>query len=205
MDWFMRVLGSEDPDLSAEEIYDSLRKDGLDAEIFVVADDFDPGKFAELNVFNWEHEYLGQVTRNACANDYDPGFEELCNLENMVTDSRPGVTRDWLMAWFLKTVVVYKFQMEHPVIYAANYAIVESIMKIIRRLTAGISHMDDEGFTNENGDLIFWQLPDSSDHELICAVLEDEVHWQRFTMNTGDIQARQDFKDGKVPENAVRH
>ncbi len=205
MDWFMRVLGTEDLDLSATDIYDALKKDGLDADMYVVADEFDPGKFAALNVFNWDHEYLGQLTRNACASDDEPGFEELCSLEIMVMKSNPGATRDWLMAWFFKTKVIYKFEMELPLIYAKNYPIVESIMKTIRRLTVGISHIDDEGFTNENGDLIFWQLSDNSDYELTCAVLEDGLNWQRFTMNTSDLQSRQDFIDGKVPENAVRH
>ena len=201
----MRVFGSVDPDLSAIEIYDALLKDRQDAELFLVADDFDAGKFAALNVFNWEHEYLGQVTRNACAQEYDPGFDELCTFKNIVVDSKSGASRDWLISWFFKTKVIYKFEMEHPVIFANNYAIVQSIMKTIRRLTTGISHMDDEGFTNENGDLIFWQLPDDSNYELTCAVLEDGVNWQRFTMNTSDLQAKLEFIEGKVPQNANRH
>ena len=61
-----------------------------------------------------------------------------------------------------------------------------------------------EGFTNEEGYQILWQFADSVKGDLSCAVRNWLGRWDKFVMDIGDLQQRQEFQEGKVPKNAKR-
>ena len=75
MGYYIRVLGTQDPDIHLDELLDNLHADGLTAKLAFAEGDT-PAKWTLLEVANNKGEALAQIERNPVV-DGELGQEEL--------------------------------------------------------------------------------------------------------------------------------
>lgn len=202
MGYYIRVLGTQDPDIHIDELQNALTTGGLAAKI-----EFDPnehpGKWTILDIFNETGEALAQIERNPVI-EGEPGQEELDEFREGITDFKPTSAVKWLTKYFDKVKVIYAFQMLNAAFDDRNFDIIGIIKTKIWEKTKGIEQADNEGFSNEERYHILWQFADSATGEWSCAVRNWLRKWDKFVMDLGDTTQRGEFQQGKVPKNARR-
>ena len=202
MGYYIRVLGSQDPDIHIDELIQSLAADGLTAKF-----EFDPteqpGKWTMLDVLNADGEPLVQLERNPVT-EGELGQEELDEFKDDIQNYKPASAVKWLTNYFEKVKVIYAFQMLNASFEDSNFEVVDNIKAKIWNKTKGILQADNEGFSNEDGYHILWQFSDTVTGDWSCAVRNWLGKWEKFVMDLGDTTQRQEFQDGKVPKKAKR-
>jgi hypothetical protein len=94
MGYYIRVFGSQDPDIHIDELIQSLATDGLTAKFkFDPAEE--PGKWTMLDILNSEGEPLAQLERNQVV-DGELGQEELDEFEEDIQSYKPTSAVKWL-------------------------------------------------------------------------------------------------------------
>lgn len=202
MGYYIRVLGTQDPDIHIDEFKQTLAANGLTAN-FEFDNTEQPDKWTMLDIFNQDGEPLAQLERNPVS-DGELGQEELDEFREDIKNEKPVSAVKWLTNYFDKVKVIYAFQMLNAAFDDANFEIIRSVKTNILNRTKGIEQADNEGFTNEDGYQVLWQFADTVKGDWYCAVRTWLGRWEKFVMDLGDIQQRNEFKDGKVPKNARR-
>lgn len=202
MPYYIRILGTQDPDIHLDELLEILKEDGLTAKLaFADGDQLD--KWTLLEVANDKGDTLAQIERNPVI-DGELGKEELDEFKEEIEECKPVSAVKWLTKFFDKVKVIYAFQMLDAAFDKGNFEIVSSIKTKIWNRAGGILQADNEGFSNESGYHILWQFSDNVTGEWNCATRNLLGQWQTFTMDLGDESQRHDFMNGKVPKKAKR-
>ena len=202
MPYYIRVLGSQDPDINIDELVDALKEDGKSAK-FEFDPNEQPGNWTILDVFNNDGEALAQIERNPII-EGELGQDELNEFREIIQDYQPASAVQWLTNYFDTVKVIYAFQLLNAAFDDSNFEIISSIKTKIWSKTAGILQADNEGFSNEAGYHILWQFADNVSGEWNCAVLNSSSSWTNFVMDLGDKTQREEFQNGNVPKNAKR-
>ena len=202
MPYYIRVLGSQDPDIHIDELIDSLKQDGLTAK-FELDPSEQPGKWTMFDILNQDGEALVQVERNPVI-DGELGQDELNEFREIIQDYKPSSAVKWLTNYFDKVKVIYAFQMLNAAFADSNFEIVSNIKAKIWNETKGILQADNEGFSNDDGYHILWQFSDDVTGEWSCAVYNSAGNWDNFIMDLGDTDQRKEFQNGDIPKNARR-
>ncbi len=200
MGYYIRVLGSMDPDIHIEELIGALTKIGLAAK-FELDQTEKSDKWTVLNILNQDNKSLAQLERNSVV-DGELGQEELDEFREIIQDYKPSSAVEWLTNYFDKVKVVYAFQMLNEAFEDSNFEIIGCIKEKIWNRTNGILQADNEGFSNNEGYHILWQFADDVKGEWSCAVINELGYWNRFVMDLGDTTQRQEFQSGKIPKKA---
>lgn len=202
MGYYIRVLGTRDPDIHIDTLSDALKAAGLSARL-----NYDPAeqpdRWTLLDVANDNGEALAQIERNPVMAG-ELGQEEIDEFSEQIKDCKPASAVKWLTKYFEKVKVIYAFLLLNAAFEDENFEIVTAIKEKIADLSAGILQADNEGFSNEKGYHILWQFPDNASGEWDCAVKNWLGKWHPFTMDLGDPVQRREFQNGKVPEKAIR-
>jgi len=202
MPYYIRVLGTQDPDIKIKELLTSLANDGLIAK-FAFDPNERPEKWTMLDIANDQGDLLAQIERNPVI-DGELGQEELDEFKKIVLDFKPISAANWLTKFFEKVKVIYAFQLLNASFENDNFEIISSIKNEIWRRTVGIIQADGEGFTNEEGYHILWQFSDNATGQWSCATLNGHGQWDKFLMDLGDKTQRQEFQSGQIPKKATR-
>jgi len=202
MPYYIRVLGSQDPDIHFDELIDALRQDGLTAK-FELDPSEQPGKWTMFDLFNNDGEALAQIERNT-VNEGELGQEELDEFREIIQDYKPASAVQWLTNYFDTVKVIYAFQLLNAAFDENNFEIISSIKTKIWNKTKGILQADNEGFSNEDGFHILWQFSDNVTGDWSCAVNNSSGKWDNFIMDLGDTTQRKEFRNGAIPKNAKR-
>jgi hypothetical protein len=202
MSYYIRILGTSDPDIHIDELIDGLNEAGLSAK-FSRAELESAAKWSVLLVANSEGEEIMQIDRNPIV-EGDLGFEELGEFRESIEEYKPASAARWLLSYFDRVKVIYAFHLLGAAFENDNFTVINSIREIIWNKTGGIFQSDGEGFTNEEGYAILWQFSDEAKGEWNMAVHDGAGEWIRFTMDLADEKQREEFWQGKVPKGAVR-
>lgn len=202
MGYYIRILGTQDPDIHLDELLENLEADGQTAKLAFVEGDT-PDKWTLLEVANEKGDALAQIERNPVV-DGELGQEELDEFREEVEDCKPASAAQWLTSFFDQVKVIYAFQLLNAAFEGNNYNIVNSIRTKIWNRTGGIFQTDGEGFSNEEGYHILWQFSDNVKGDWSCAIINASGDWEKFVMDLGDKTQRKEFQDGKVPKKAKR-
>jgi hypothetical protein len=202
MPYYIRVLGTQDPDIHIDELIDALKKDGLTAK-FELDPSEQPGKWTMFDILNQDGEALVQVERNPVI-DGELGQDELNEFREIIQDYKPSSAVKWLTNYFDKVKVIYAFQMLNAAFADSNFEIVSNVKAKIWNETKGILQADNEGFSNDDGSHILWQFSDDVTGEWSCAVYSSAGNWDNFIMDLGDTAQRKEFQNGDIPKNARR-
>jgi hypothetical protein len=198
MGYYIRILGTKDPDIHLDELLNGLQADGLKAKLALAEDDA-PDRWSLIEIANNNDEILAQVERNPVI-DGELGKEELDEFREIVADFKPSSAADWLISYFNRVKVIYAIQMLHATLDEHNFKIVDCIRTKIWNITGGILQADNEGFTNEDGYHILWQFANDASGEWNCAVLNASGSWDNFTMDLADSTQRKEFQAGRLPK-----
>lgn len=200
MGYYIRVLGTQDPNIHITELIQALTAEGLVAKLeFDLAEQ--PGKWTKLNILNKDGKSLAQLERNP-ANEGELGQEELDEFREDIRNYKPLSAVKWLTTYFNKVKVIYAFQILNAASEDNNFEIISCIKAKIWNKTQGILQADYEGFSNEEGYHILWQFPDNVTSNWSCAVINWLGKWKKFVMDLGDVTQRKEFQNGKVPKKA---
>ena len=202
MGYYIRVLGTQDPDIHLDELLDNLRADGLTAK-FAFAESDTTDKWTLLEVANDNGDTLAQIERNLVV-EGELGKDVLEEFKEEIEDCKPISAVNWLTTFFDKVKVIYAFHLLNASLDSNNFEIISSIKTKIWNKTSGILQADNEGFSNEDGYHILWQFSDDVSGQWSCAVLNASAQWQNFIMDLGDKAQRQDFLNGHVPKKSER-
>ena len=202
MGYYIRVLGSQDPNIHIDELIEALNQDGLNAK-FEFGPNEKPGNWTNLLIFNNNGENLAHLERNPIV-DGELGKEELNEFREIIQDYKPTSAVHWLTNYFDTVKVIYAFQLLTAAFDNNNFEIISIIKTCIWNKTKGILQADNEGFSNEDGYHILWQFPDDVSGTWSCAVNNSSGLWDNFEMDLGDTNQRIEFKNGSIPKNA-RH
>jgi hypothetical protein len=200
MGYYIRVLGTVDPDIHIDELVGALTKKGLTAK-FEVDSNEEPGKWTVVNILNHDDKPLAQLERNPVV-DGELGQDELDEFREIIQDYKPTSAVKWLTNYFDKVKVIYACQMLNESFEDSNFKIISCIKEEIWNKTNGILQADNEGFSNEDGYHILWQFSDDVKGEWSCAVINELGYWNRFVMDLGDMTQRQEFQSGEIPKKA---
>lgn len=200
MGYFIRVLGTQDPDIHMDDLMEALQDEGLSAK-FAFDDAEAPGKWTVIDLLNEEGDHLAQIERNPVIPG-ELGQEELDEFREAILAEKPASAVQWLTDYFNKVKVIYAFQLLDASFEEGNYEILSNIKTTIWNKTGGILQADDEGFSNEDGYHILWQFAEDVTGDWSCAVLNENGEWLRFEMDLGDAAQRKEFQEGKVPAKA---
>lgn len=202
MPYYIRVLGSQDPDIHIDDLIETLRQDGLTAK-FELDPSEHPGKWTMFDIFNYDGEALAQIERNPVT-DGELGQDELDEFREIIQCYKPTSAVQWLTDYFDTVKVIYAFQLLNAAFDDNNFEIISSIKTKIWNSTKGILQADNEGFSNEDGFHILWQFSDRVSGDWSCAINNPSGKWDNFIMDLGDKTQREEFQNGKVPKNARR-
>lgn len=202
MPYYIRVLGSQDPDIQIHELLEALKQEGLTAK-FELDPSEQSNKWTILDVFNSGGEALAQIERNPVV-DGELGQDELNELREIIQNDKPISAVRWLRNYFNSVKVIYAFQLHNATLDGKNFEIVSNIKTKIWDKTKGILQADNEGFSNEDGYHILWQFSDNVTGEWNCAVNNSSGKWDNFIMDLGDKTQRKEFQNGAVPKSARR-
>jgi hypothetical protein len=202
MGYYIRVLGTLDPDIHIQVLHNALLADGLTARFELDQND-QPEKWTMLDILNQNEEVIAQLERNPVING-ELGQEELDEFKEDIQNYKPVSAVKWLTNYFDKVKVIYAFQMLNAAFDDGNFEIISCIKAKIWNLTKGILQADHEGFSNDEGYHILWQFSDKVTGEWNCAVKNWLGKWNNFIMDLGDHTQREEFQNGKIPKNARR-
>lgn len=203
MGYYVRVLGTQDPDLHIDEFLEVLNKEGLTAKFELDPSEL-PNKWTIISILNQDGEELAQLERNPISEE-GLGREELEEFKEEVESYEPKTAAKWLKKYFDKVKVIYAFQMLNASFTDdRNFEIISCIKTKVWNRTKGILQADNEGFTNEDGYHILWQFSDNVTGNWLCSVQNWLGQWKNFEIDLGDLKQRLEFKEGKVPTNAKR-
>ena len=118
MGYYIRVLGTQDPDIHLDELLEGLRADGLTAKL-AFAESEQASKWTILQIANEQGATLTQVERNQVC-DGELGKEEM-------KDCKPTLAVQWLTSYFDKVKVIYAFQILNEAFADNNFEIISSI------------------------------------------------------------------------------
>ncbi|HJT75347.1 MAG TPA: hypothetical protein VJ720_15030 [Chitinophaga sp.] len=202
MSYYIRILGTQNPDIHLDDILEALDKEGLTARLGVLRNE-SPEKWTRLELRNEKEKVLAVVERDI-VKDGGMGKEELDEFRETILDFKPATAAKWLNGFFDRVEVIYAFQLLPIGMEEDNYPIITATQSYIWEKVKGILQADEEGFSNEDGYHILWQFPDDADGSWNCAVLNANGKWENFCMELGDKAQQKEFKDGLVPTGARR-
>ena len=202
MSYFIRILGTRDPDIHLDEILEALEDEGLTARFGIVESER-PEKWTSFELMNEDEEVLAEVERNPIV-EGEFGKEELDEFRESILTFQPLSSAEWLKSFFDRVKVIYAFELLSEGVEEENYPIVTTTQSCIWQKVQGILQADGEGFSNEEGYHILWQFADDVEGPWNCAVLNGAGQWENFTMELSNKAQQEAFMAGTVPEGATR-
>jgi hypothetical protein len=202
MGYYIRILGTDDTNISIDELISGLTNESLTAK-FDVDQNESPDNWTVIGVANSDNDDIMQIERNPVI-DGELGKEELEEFREDIKDYKPTSAVKWLDKYFDKVKVIYAFQLLDAAFDDKNFSIVGSIKSTIWNKVGGILQADNEGFSNEDGYHILWQFSDNVTGEWNMSVKNIFGKWTNFTMDLGDKKQREEFWAGNVPKNATK-
>jgi hypothetical protein len=202
MGYYIRVLGTADPNIHIDDLINGLTKEDLAAK-FSLDENETADNWTVINVANSDGDDLMQIERNPFV-DGELGKEELEEFRELIQDFKPTSAVKWLDKYFDNIKVIYAFQLLNASMDDKNFPIVGSIKSTIWDKTGGILQADNEGFSNDKGYHILWQFVDDVTGEWNMAIRNFFGNWTNFRMDLGDQKQREEFWEGKVPKGATK-
>jgi hypothetical protein len=134
-----------------------------------------------------------------------PGESELGQLKASIQRSYPVSACEWLREYFHRVKTIYAFQLFGEKIAKDGWPVLGRIQNLLKDLSIGIVQADNEGFYNENGDYILWQMYEGATGTTAAASLDEKGEWIAFQLKLTDAEAIERFKEGRPPRRGFLH
>jgi hypothetical protein len=194
--YYIRILSPTDQCVPFAELQASLASDAPAATLGV-----ESGSETDWDQVVLSHPdgtEIAIVERNP-VNEGSLGSEELQEFREEIADCAPATAVAWLSDYFSQVRTIYAFQILSGTESDGGWDILGALKEAILERAGGIVQADGEGYSNEDGYHILWQLSDSVSRSWWMGVLRDGS-WVHFEMDLGDPDHRQSFLKGQVPQ-----
>lgn len=121
-------------------------------------------------------------------------------LRTLISDKYPVKARQWLDNYFYAVHVIYTFNTFTDRMDRDAWALLGGIQDSLKYSLRGVIQVDNEGFYNEMGDYILYQMYENAFGSVPAAVLNDKGEWISYSLRFGDEKAVDLFKNGVVPK-----
>jgi hypothetical protein len=128
------------------------------------------------------------------------GESILTELRTLISDKDPVKARQYLDNYFYTVHVIYTFNIFPERMDKDTWILFSGVQNFLKDSLRGITQSDNEGFYNEMGDYILYQMYDNAFGSVPAAVLNDKGQWVSYSLRLGDEKAVDLFKNGIVPE-----
>jgi hypothetical protein len=196
MGYFLRVLSQTDENVAFEQIEKHLADNKLKAKIKI--DEVSEGSWSRFIVSHKNNKEICVVERIA-VNENSEGEEEIEELLDELSYCNPKSAVQWLQKYLPNVKVIYSFEILDGAYEKNGWDIIGAIKELIWGSLNAIIQADNEGYSNEDGYHILWQFDDNVDGDWYVAVLNSEGEWIKFKMDLGNIEQRNAFFNGEVP------
>jgi hypothetical protein len=128
------------------------------------------------------------------------GETTLTELRTLISDKYPLKSRQYLNNYFYTVHVIYTFNTFTDRMDQDAWALLGEVQTFMKASLRGITQIDNEGFYNEMGDYILYQMHENAIGSVPAAVLDDRGEWISYSLRLGDVNAVDLFKNGIVPK-----
>jgi hypothetical protein len=194
MSYYVRLLSHSDKIIPFNEI-----KAEVDSLHLLKGND---QNWEQLEVTGTEGGSIARIERHPTGEN--PGESELERLKNEVSRAYPENARNWLYDYLSRVKTIYSFQLSTDNIDSKqDWIILGRIQNYLKDNLTGIIQADNEGFFNENGDYILWQMYAGAGGSVPAATLDEKGEWIPFQLKLDDEQAVERFKRGEMPRRGL--
>ncbi len=131
---------------------------------------------------------------------FDDSLEEsLVKLNDSIRSSYPVSAREWIRNYLSRVKTIYSFQLSGNNITREGWPALGRIQNYLKDSLSGIIQADNEGFFNENGDYILWQMYTGARGSIPAATLDENGEWVPYQLKLDDKSIEQ-FKQGELPK-----
>ncbi len=201
MGYYIRVLAESDAIVPAGRLRARLQEDGVDAVL--EATDGTDDNWTGLGLQHGDGAYIAVIERNL-VRPGELGADEIAEFIEEVADLQPASAARWLERYLPTVKAIYAIQLLSGTDVGDGWKAVHAVRAELWSRLGGIFQADAEGFSNTDGYHIAWQFSDGVSGPWKMAVLGRDGTWAPFEMDLGNLQHREAFMAGQVPETAKR-
>jgi hypothetical protein len=120
-------------------------------------------------------------------------------LKESLRGSFPLNAGEWIRDYFSDVKTIYTFQVFPESITGKGWQVLGRIQSLLHDWLVGIIQADREGYYNENGDFILWQMYEGASGAIQAATLDEKGRWISYRLSLNHPQAVARFKEGLPP------
>jgi hypothetical protein len=175
--------------------YREIKKQGKSIKLVSGMD----ASWEQIDVYEPENNLISILVRHSTSIGKS-GETELSHMKESIKESYPVNAREWLTNYLSKVKTVYTFQLFGDRINRDGWPVLGRIQNLIKDTLIGILQADNEGFYNEDGDYILWQMYAGATGTIPAATLDAKNKWMIFDLQLTNTRAVGRFKDGLPPQ-----
>jgi hypothetical protein len=132
------------------------------------------------------------------------GTRTIEKLRDGISGSYPEKARSWVKSYLDKVKTIYAFQLLTENLTAdIEWRVLGHLQNHLKDASGGIIQSDNEGYYNENGDFILWQMYSGAGGSIPAAILDENGNWQAFQLKLDYPKAVEAFKRGDPPRKTL--
>jgi hypothetical protein len=130
------------------------------------------------------------------------GETALKELDKAIQNKYPVNARQWLKNYFTTVKTIYTFNIFPDRMNKNSWLILGGIQNFLKDSLGGIIQADNEGYYNEAGLYILWQMYEGATGNATAASLDDRGEWvpYSYSLRLDDKKAVDLFKQGIAPK-----
>jgi hypothetical protein len=194
MGYYVRLLTHSDKNVTFGDIF--TREESI--------------KLAKGTDANWDQIEIREPEENLIAIvekhpvDRMPGETEIVRLKDDVSRAYPVNAREWVLTYLSRVKTIYSFQlMTDNIDTDDKWRTLGRVQNALKDALGGIIQSDNEGYYNESGDYILWQMYAGARGTVPAAALDEKEEWITFQLNLDDSRAVDRFKQGEMPRRGL--
>jgi hypothetical protein len=148
------------------------------------------------------HDILLATLEYAAVNPESSGAVTLKELDRTIQNKLPVNARHWLISYFTTVKAIYTFNLFPDRMNKNSWLILGGIQNFLKDSLGGIIQADNEGYYNEAGLYILWQMYEGATGNATAASLDDKGQWipYSYSLRLDDKKAVDLFKQGIAPK-----
>jgi hypothetical protein len=152
-----------------------------------------------IDIFNSVSTILATLDRDIVIPE-SVGETILTELRSVIWSKYPVKARQWLQNYFNTVHIIYTFKIFPDRMNKDDWVLLGGVQNILKNSLRGVTQVDKEGFYNESGDYILYQMYENTIGSIPAAVLNDKGEWISYSLKLDDVNAIEMFRNGIVPK-----
>ncbi len=156
-------------------------------------------KWDKIEIFEPADSLIAVLERQPLSDNIDAKVV-LSRLKSALAGSYPASAREWLIRYLSNVKTIYSFQLFTENITKNGWPVMGRVQNLLKDTLTGIVQADNEGFYNEDGDYILWQMYEGAAGTIPAATLNEKGEWIPYQLRLDDTRAVEQFKQGFLPK-----